>query len=98
MVDVKEKLKRSRKKTRRQIAKRIKEAREQRGFTQEVMAESLGYSFTSGYNGLENARSAIQTEVLLEIADLLQVDVMYLLGKEGAANAQTGAAIQAVGP
>ncbi len=52
----------------------LKKLRIEKGFTQEYMAEKLGYSDKSGYNHLENGNVKISLDRAVEIAKILGVN------------------------
>lgn len=52
---------------------KLKEKREQLGYTQEYMAEKLGYSSKSGYNMLENGNVKISLEKAKILSELLKI-------------------------
>lgn len=60
------------------IAKRIKEARKFAGLTQEQLAEAIDIS-TNAVAKLENNLMTASLQTLLNIANVLNVDVNYLL-------------------
>lgn len=55
--------------------KKIKQLREQKGLTQEVMAVYLGYKTATGYHYLESGKRAIDADKLFIIAQTLGVRV-----------------------
>lgn len=61
--------------------KKIKDAREARGFTQEELAALLGYSHRSAVNKLES-KSSLQTKTLEKVADILGISLAKLMGFE----------------
>jgi len=65
-----------------EICDRLKEARKQKGFKQNEMAEKLGIS-RAGYSRIENGFVELTTKNLLKIAEILEVSLDWLiLGKE----------------
>ena len=51
----------------------LKEARKKNGFTQQDMAEALGYSGKSGYSCLESGKVKISVDVSLKIKEVLNL-------------------------
>ena len=60
------------------IAKRIKVARKRAGLTQEQLAEKIGIS-TNAVAKLENNLMTASLQTLVNIADVLGIDIDYLL-------------------
>lgn len=60
------------------IGNKVREARKFRGMTQEKLAESCDVSW-SAISRLENGASAVGVEKLLEIAEVLNVGIDFLL-------------------
>lgn len=52
----------------------LKRLRLEKGFTQEYMAEKLGYSDKSGYNHIENGNVKLSLAKAIEIAKILDVN------------------------
>ena len=64
------------------VTKRIKQKRKEKGYTQEKMAELLNISY-SNYSKIENAIVTPTLERLVDISQLLDVSLDYLVyGKE----------------
>ncbi|AHF07270.1 helix-turn-helix domain-containing protein [Desulfitobacterium metallireducens] len=63
------------------LAKRIKEEREKRGWTQEYMANLLEIKIGT-LSGYERSYRTPDLEMTMKIANLLGVSVDYLLGRE----------------
>jgi len=61
--------------------KKIKDAREARGLTQEELAVLLGYSHRSSVNKLE-PKESLQTRTLEKVADVLGISFGKLMGFE----------------
>ncbi len=61
--------------------KRLKEARKRRGYTQEDLGKAIGVT-GNAICYYESGRSVPSVEQIEQIAELLQVDFMWLLGKE----------------
>ncbi|MEZ4902462.1 MAG: helix-turn-helix transcriptional regulator [Spirosomataceae bacterium] len=57
---------------------RIREVRDQKGYTQEFMAESLGIS-QNAYFKIENHKVKVKAEMLKKIATILETDMNNLL-------------------
>ena len=55
------------------LENKLKEKREQLGYTQEQMAEKLGYSSKSGYNMLENGNVKLSLEKAKILSNLLNI-------------------------
>lgn len=71
------------------IAKRIKHARKLAGYTQEELAEMIDLS-TNAVAKLENNFMAASLQTLIKIANVLKVDINYLLlDDEEAAESET---------
>ncbi len=60
--------------------KNLREARSEAGFTQKILAESIGISQQS-YSDYENERTFPDEITLIKIANALNVSVDYLLGR-----------------
>lgn len=52
----------------------LKKLRVEKGYTQEYMAEKLGYSDKSGYNHLENGNVKLSLARAIEVAKILGVN------------------------
>lgn len=52
----------------------LKKIRMEKGYTQEQMAEKLGYKDKSGYNHLENGNVKLSVDRAIKIAKILEVD------------------------
>lgn len=63
------------------LAKRIKEERLKKGWTQKQLAEMLGVEVGT-FSGYERAYRTPETKTLEKLADLLGVKVDYLLGRD----------------
>lgn len=59
----------------------IKKLRIDKGYTQEYMAEKLGYKDKSGYNHLENGNVKLSLERAIKIAEILEVDPSIFFAK-----------------
>lgn len=57
---------------------RLRQAREEMGYTQEEMAKMLGYKQRSTYANWENGRVMPRLSVAIKIADILGEDIGYL--------------------
>lgn len=62
------------------FAERVKAVRLQKGYTQESLAQSLGQSKVF-ISGLEIGRRTTTIEKLVELADVLEVSIDYLVGR-----------------
>ena len=58
------------------MSEMLKKIRMEKGYTQEYMAEQLGYKDKSGYNHLENGNVKLSVERAIKIASILNVDPM----------------------
>lgn len=58
---------------------RIKEVRNEKGYSQEYVAEKLGMK-QSGYALLENGRNSMSLKMLLQIAIIIDVEIINLIG------------------
>ena len=56
------------------MSKILKEIRLDKGYTQEYMADKLGYKDKSGYNHLENGNVKLSVDKAIKIAKILEVD------------------------
>lgn len=56
------------------MSETLKRIRIEKGFTQEYMAEKLGYKDKSGYNHLENGNVKLSVDRAIKIAHILEVD------------------------
>lgn len=61
--------------------KRIKELRKRNKFTQQNMADMLNISL-NGYQKYEQSERQPSLDMLVKIADILQVPTDYLLGRD----------------
>lgn len=61
------------------IGEKIRQARQQKGFSQENMADMLGIS-TTAYGDIERNKTELTIARATEIAGLLQVNIMELMG------------------
>lgn len=52
----------------------LKKIRLEKGYTQEYMAEKLGYKDKSGYNHLENGNVKLSVERAMRLSEILEVD------------------------
>lgn len=67
-----------------EFGKRVKALRTEKGLTQEKLAEMLNISF-SQISRIESGRSTPSIDVMIELAELFQVSLDYLiLGRESA--------------
>lgn len=57
---------------------KLKEARKERGFSQEYMATELGFSGKSGYNMLENGNIQVSLERAKKISEILEKTIEEL--------------------
>ncbi|MBC7891712.1 MAG: helix-turn-helix transcriptional regulator [Sphingobacteriaceae bacterium] len=73
------------------ISEKIRQTRQQRGYSQEAMADSLGLS-TTAYGDIERGKTDLTLSRLSQIADVLAVTPLALLGAE--AQAETEASQQ----
>lgn len=62
--------------------KRLREMRMKRGFTQQKLADTLGIALRS-YQCYETGTRTPNYELLISIADTLNVSIDYLLGRDG---------------
>ncbi len=60
------------------IGNRIRQARQQKGYTQEYLAERLGFT-QGGYRKIETDEVKLKVDTLLQLAQLLEVAVSRLL-------------------
>lgn len=63
------------------IGQRVRKARENKGYSQQEMAEKLGYKSRSSITKIENERD-IPRSMIVKIAALLDVTPAYLMGWE----------------
>lgn len=63
------------------VKERVSSAREKKGLSQSAMARLLGFA-QSYYCRLENGKKVCPLITAAEIADILEVSVDYLLGRE----------------
>jgi len=61
------------------IGEKIRQARQQKGFSQENMADMLGIS-TTAYGDIERNKTELTIARATEVANLLQVNIMELMG------------------
>lgn len=64
------------------IGERIRFYREKAGLTQEQLAEACGYSARSSINKIEKGQRDISADRLKQIANILNVDEMDLIGND----------------
>ena len=60
----------------------LKKIRIERGYTQEYMADKLGYKDKSGYNHLENGNVKLSVDRAIKIAAILDVDPSIFFAQE----------------
>ncbi|SHH57782.1 helix-turn-helix domain-containing protein [Sporanaerobacter acetigenes] len=60
----------------------LKKIRIEKGYTQEYMAEKLGYKDKSGYNHLENGNVKLSVDRAIKISKILNVDPSIFFTKE----------------
>jgi len=60
------------------IGRRVRAAREEAGFSQEQLGSKIGYS-AMGISHLENGNRKIKLEDLQKIAEVLKIEINYLL-------------------
>jgi transcriptional regulator with XRE-family HTH domain len=77
------------------IGNRLRKARLARGYSQEYVAVQLGIT-QSGYRKIETDETKLRVDALLQLADLLQVDVGWLLYAQHAQKIPGNGAAQAV--
>jgi transcriptional regulator with XRE-family HTH domain len=65
-----------------QIGIRIREAREASGFSQKQLAESLGYESATAISYIESGERKVSVVDLEKIGQILDKDILFLLGKE----------------
>ena len=63
------------------LSKRLRKMRMKRGFTQQAMADQLQISLNA-YQKYEQAERSPSLECLVHIADILDVSIDYLLGRD----------------
>ena len=61
--------------------KRLRKTRMKNGFTQQIMADKLQISLNA-YQKYEQAERSPSLECLVRIADILNVSIDYLLGRD----------------
>ena len=61
------------------IGKKIQEARKDKGYTQEYVAEKIDKSVDT-FRGIENGRSVGSLESLLNICNVLEITLDYIFG------------------
>ena len=62
------------------IGEKVKEARLQKGWTQQELAEKLGYKSRSSINKIEVGDRDVPRKQIIEIAKALEVKPAYLMG------------------
>ena len=62
---------------------KLKQRRKAKGYTQQQMADRLGYRSKSGYNMIETGRNQPKLRVALKIAEILECDVTELFEELG---------------
>ncbi len=70
----------------REIGERIRLARNAKGLTQENMAFELGFTASTSYSNIECGKTGITVKRLFQIAELLDADVIDLLGLKSLEN------------
>ncbi|MDP5275072.1 helix-turn-helix domain-containing protein [Chengkuizengella axinellae] len=63
------------------IGKKIKELRQRRGWSQDDLAERLGMTRANISNYERDINKALPSDILMRIADIMNVSADYLLGK-----------------
>lgn len=63
------------------FSKRLRKMRMKRGFTQQSMADKLQISLNA-YQKYEQAERSPSFDCLIQIADILEVSIDYLLGRD----------------
>lgn len=71
------------------IGSRLKQARENKGFSQSELARILGYKSRSSVNKMESGERAIPRKKVLETAKILEVRPAFLMGWEDSEPADT---------
>lgn len=64
------------------IGNKIREAREEAGMSQQELAEKIGFKTGTGISLIELGDRGIAIEGLEKIADALQKDIKFFLGRE----------------
>lgn len=60
---------------------RIKKYRDQKGFSQDFMAEQLGIS-QNAFHKIETGQTKLKANTLQQIADILEIDILKLLNHD----------------
>ena len=68
-----------------ELAERVKKRREELGWSQEELANKMGYSSRTSINKIENGRACSQ-KIIVRLSKALDVSVSYLMGWEDATN------------
>ncbi len=63
------------------FGKRLRKTRMKRGFTQQAMADKLQISLNA-YQKYEQSERSPSLECLVHIADILEISIDYLLGRD----------------
>ncbi len=64
------------------IGSQIRAAREEMSMSQKVLAEALGYESATAISLMESGERKVKIEDLEKIADILQKNIGYFLGKK----------------
>lgn len=62
------------------IGDRVRELREEKGMTQQELAERLGYKHKSSLAHIENNERDIPRSMVVKLADILETTPAYLMG------------------
>jgi len=63
------------------LAEKLRKYREEKGYTQEAMANSIGVSYGT-YNSMENSKTDIRFSLLEKCAKTLNISLLELLPDE----------------
>lgn len=64
------------------VKERLIQARENKGYSQAEVARRLGFSNNTMYNRIENGKKSASLSVAIDIAEILNVSLDWLLGRE----------------
>lgn len=64
------------------VKERLMEAREKKGYSQSEVARRLGFSNNTMYCRIENGKKNASLMVATQIAEILEVSLDWLLGRE----------------
>ena len=77
------------------IGRRIKAAREERGFSQLDLAKALGFQSATAVSLIESGERGVPSTTLQKLTEVLHRDIGYFLAQEGNSNVDVQVALRA---